>query len=598
MVRRIVIAGLLLAGCGDDEQVLPGSTSEGPGSSSSADETTGVPTSSDGTSSSESSGSSEPSGSTGTEDETSTGATSTGEASTGEALDCGDSPPCDACTCAADGWVCDCPALVPEAGYFELEPVDFVVGTPGKQQARTSDPTRMFYSFRPADDPNAEGPLFVFFNGGPGVSSGILMGFGTGPVRIDEGIMDNPASWSALGDLLYIDARGTGLSYFLSDQASDLSVRNATFDLKNFNIFVDAGDFARVLLRFMVAHPQLLKRDVVIVGESFGGTRAAALLNVLLFHGDYVTDGAGRYWDDALVAEIEAFLKLRDPEVTEWTAAAVAQHFGRQVLIQPGLGLLQRKVMGELLEMPDSPVFALAAEIGLQYNTCAMKPPDCDPWLNAISFVESTAQRSRYDLEGTPAWLVNSFALTKARLSDLEALEAVLGVPPAEIELLLPPARGSAFRMGPPGAHPGDNGTIGQLGDLADWDRYYLPFVTEINLAFRSQIATFTGVSADDSVIVEMMLHNMAYVETFVTSSTRDIAVYAPSVPATLEKFAAVDAVVVGEGEFSVEYVANAYPGEPEVGSRTVRFPSYDASHSVAVDQAMLLRDDVGEWLE
>lgn len=597
MLRGIVIAGLLLAGCGDDAPALPGSTSEGAESSSGADESTETPTSSDGTSSSSGSSGSSSSESTGA-DETSTGAASTGEASTGEPLDCGDSPPCDTCTCAADGWACDCPALPPEAGYFELEPFEFVVGTPGKQHARTSDPTRMFYSFRPADDPNAEGPLFVFFNGGPGVSSGILMGFGTGPVRIDAGIVDNPASWSALGDLLYIDARGTGLSYLLSDQASDLAVRNAAFDLKNFNIFVDAADFARVLLRFMVAHPQLLKRDVVIVGESFGGTRAAALLNVLLFRGDYVSNGPGRYWDDALVAEIEAFLELRDPEVTEWTAAAVAQHFGRQVLIQPGLGILQRKVMGALLEQPDSPLFALAAEIGLQYNTCAMKPPDCDPWQNAVSFVESTAQRSRYDLQGTPAWLVNSFALTKARMSDLEALEAVLGVPPTEIEWLLPPARGSAFRMGPPGAYPGDGGTIGQLGDVAAWDRYYLPFVAEINLAFRSQIATYTGVSADDDIIVEMMLHNMAYVETFVTSSTRDIAVYAPSVPATLEQFAAVEAVVVGDGEFSLEYVPGAYPGEPEVGTRTVRFPSYDASHSVAVDQAMLLRDDVAVWLE
>ena len=456
----------------------------------------------------------------------------------------------------------------------------------------------MFYSYRPADDPNAGGPLFVHFNGGPGVSTGILMGFGTGPVRIDEGIVDNPASWTALGDLLYIDARDTGLSYLRSPNSADLAARDAAFDLQNFNIYTDAGDFARVLLRFLVAHPQLLKREIVIVGESYGGTRAAVLLNILLFREQYVTGGSARYQDDALVAEIEEFLGVRAPEVEDWTATEVARVFGRQVLIQPGIGDLQKTVAGDLLELPDSPVFALAAEIGLQYNTCAMKPPDCDPWQNAVSFVESTAQRSRYDLQGTPAWLVNSFALTKARMSDLEALEAVLGVPPTEIEWLLPPARGSAFRMGPPGAYPGDGGTIGQLGDVAAWDRYYLPFVAEINLAFRSQIATYTGVSADDDIIVEMMLHNMAYVETFVTSSTRDIAVYAPSVPATLEQFAAVEAVVVGDGEFSVEYVPGAYPGEPEVGTRTVRFPSYDASHSVAVDQAMLLRDDVAVWLE
>lgn len=598
MVRRIAFAGLLgLAGCGDDGAPVtgttgePGETTSGIASTSSAGESTSVPTSGGDETTSGSTGGSSGAGSSG-------GESSGGDASTGDGLDCGNSPPCDACTCSEDGWSCDCPPMLPEAGYVELEPFEFLVGTANKQQQRTSDPTRIFYSFRPADDPNAGGPLFVHFNGGPGVSTGLLMAFGTGPKRIEEGIVDNPASWTALGDLLYIDARGTGLSYLQAPMVEDLGVRNGAFDLKNFNIFTDAGDFARVLLRFLVAHPQLLKREIVIVGESYGGTRAAVLLNILLFREQYRKDGAGRYWDDALIAELEAFLALRDPEVEAWGAPEVAQVFGRQVLIQPGLGDLQRAVMGDLLEQPDSPLFTLAAELGIQYTTCAMKPPNCEPWLNAVSFVESLAHRSRYDLEADSAWLADSFALTKARLSDLAALEAVLGVAPASIELLLPPARADAFRMGSPGSYPGDGGTVGQLGDLAAWDRYYLPFVAEINIAFRSQLANFTGVGAGDDHIVALMLHNMVYVDTFITASTRDIAVYAPSIPATFEMFKnEVAAVIAGEGEFSVDYAGAPYDGEPAPGSRTVRFPVYDASHSVAFDRPAQLRSDVETWL-
>jgi hypothetical protein len=243
-------------------------------------------------------------------------------------------------------------------------------------------------------------------------------------------------------------------------------------------------------------------------------------------------------------------------------------------------------------------VFALAGELGLNYVTCAMKPPDCDPWNNAVVFVESFANRSRYDLDADDAWLSNSFALTKARLSDLEALEAVLGVPPSGIALLQPAARADGFRMASQAAYPGDGGTIGQLGALAAWDRYYMPFVAEINIAFRSPLANFTGVGAGDDHIAALMLHNMVYVDTFITASTRDIAIYAPSIPATLELFDdTVAAVMVGPGEFTVEYHADAYPGEPAPGSRTARFPAYDASHSVAVDQPAQLRDDVAAWL-
>lgn len=589
--------------CGDAVATGEGGPGEGSSGSSGAGETqaptsggaSGEGTSGEGSSGGSSETTGETGGSSSTGDESSSGGTSTGE----PPPDCGDSPPCDGCACTDAGWSCDCPAMQPEAGYIDIEPVDFVVGTPGKEHARTSDPARIFYSFRPADDPNAGGPLFVLFNGGPGVATGLLMGFGTGPVRVDDGTaVANPGSWTALGDLLYVDARDTGFSYMRSEDSLDIAARSAAFGLQNFNMFFDAADYARVILRFMAAHPQLSKREVVLVGESYGGTRATILLNLLLFREDYDTGGAGRYHDPALIAEIDAFLKMRDPAVEAWTANEIIKVFGEQVLIQPGLGDLQRAIAGELLELPDSPVFALAADLGLNYVTCANKPQNCVPWDNAVMFIEGTAQRSRYDLQAGNTWLADSFAINKARFSDLGLLEAMLGMPPAEVVGILPDARADAFRMGSPGAYPADGGNIATLGPLLGWDRYYLPFVAEVNTAFRSSLANFIGAGAGDDHIMAMFLHNLVYVDTFITAATRDVAIYAPSIPATLELFSdEVAGVLVGPEEFTVEYTPAPFAGEPAPGSRTVRFPVYDASHAVGVDQAVQLRDDVGAWL-
>jgi hypothetical protein len=476
--------------------------------------------------------------------------------------------------------------------------VSFVIGTQGEQQARTSDPARIFYSFRPADDPDGGGPLFVLFNGGPGVSTGILMAFGTGPVRLDDGIADNPASWTGLGDLLYIDARGTGLSYLRSDAAADEVARATAFDLDNFNTYLDAADFIRALMRFMTAHPQLLGREVVIVGESYGGTRATILLNVLLFYRDYDEDGPRRYRDPALIAEIEAFLTMLDPSVEAWTPEAVATRFGRQVLIQPGLGSRQTEIAGELLDLPGSPIWALAAETGKQFIPCSDQPPWCVAWDNAIAFVEEDALRSRYDLAASNLWLSNSFALTQARLSDVDALAAVLGVAPAGIAGILPEARGDAFRMVSAFEYPPDNGTIGELGALAAYDRYYMPFQVDVNLTFRGATANSIGVGAGDNHYVTLLLHNLIHVDTFITAADRDVAIYAPSIPPLLATFTdQVAEVTQAPGEFTVSFTEDPFPDAPAPGSRTVRFPGYDASHSVAVDQAAGLRDDVEAWL-
>ena len=53
----------------------------------------------------------------------------------------------------------------------------------------------------------------------------------------------------------------------------------------------------------------------------------------------------------------------------------------------------------------------------------------------------------------------------------------------------------------------------------------------------------------------------------------------------------------VKAGEIAVQFKGAAFPGEPEPGLRRIRFPAYDASHAVSLDQPQALRDDVAAWL-
>lgn len=600
--RTMLLGSLALAACNPSQDPATLSASDGAASTllassevgSDAGDTSGAVAP---TSTGEATGSS--TGGPGSSTGEASGVSSTGEASSTSGAEpvCLGPAPCEDCSCGAAGWECACPPLQPEAGFIDLEPVAFVVGQGAKAQARSSSPARIFYSFRPAADLQPERPLFVLFNGGPGSSTGVLMALGTGPQRLVPEAQDNPGSWATMGHLLYVDARGTGFSYLQAEDPSDDDVRAAAFELANFNTYIDAADFVRVVLRFLKAHPQLYTNEVVLVGESYGGVRATVILNLLLFFGEYDEGGSGMYSDPALVAEIAEFLALRDPGVLDWGPAQVAAQFGRQVLIQPSLGDAQRDVAGALLDLPGSPIFTLAAQLGQTFTPCSEQGPGCVPYTNAIQFIEA-AGRSRYDLNAPISWLANLFAAVKAGLSDLVRLEAVLAVPPMTVPGLPAAQRAGAFRMGGAFSYPADSGDIGGLGPLAAWDRYYLSLLNEANSLFRSPLTQFIGIASGDAHYELLFLHNLAYVDTFITSAARDVAIYSPSIPGSLASHdEIVDNIDVKAGEIAVQFKGAAFPGEPEPGLRRIRFPAYDASHAVSLDQPQALRDDVAAWL-
>jgi hypothetical protein len=536
-------------------------------------------------------------------------ATTASPATTAAPTGCDAPPPCDTCTCEDDVFHCHCPELSPEAGYLDVDGVDYEIGEDDTVIAMTSSPARLFYSFHPADDDPGDAPLLLLFNGGPGVSTGLLLAGNTAPQTLGDDLAPtpSPAPWTALGHLLYVDARNTGFSQQSIADPSEMPLRSAELNSRNFNSYLDAADFARALLRFWDDHPELADRRLVLVGESYGGIRASILLHMLLFPRRYEL-GPGRYRDPALAAAIAEHLAARFPGDQPPGPDVVGAALGHLVLVQPSLaGSAQQARAGDLLEAPGSPVYVLADSLGLDFVACADKPNPCDPWANVINFVES-AGRSRYDIAGPGTWLADLFARTRAGLSRRDTLAAVLQVAPEDIEGLAAAARPTAFRVRNPGDYPADAPDLADhLGALPAWDRYFLPFSVEALDGFRGPAAIMAGVHSSDPHYGALFLHDLAYARVFITDAARDLAVWGPSIAPTLRLFTSlvddvepVDDLPRGSerpGELHVQFKPEAFPGEPDPGLRTIRLAPYDASHAVTYDRPAELRADVAAWL-
>ena len=554
------------------------------------------------------------------------------EASTAAIVDMGeacDPAPCEDCVCVDGELLCDCGGLGPEAGFIEIEPVNYALGVPGSFIAAGGDgegvlelssaQTRMFYAFQPADRGSDDGPLFVFFNGGPGVSSGMLLGLSTGSRTFSPGqtgtapgdptVVDNPASWTALGNLLWIDARHTGFSHGLIEppaEVGDAATRGAAMNVASFNSYIDAADFVRTLLRFLAAHPSLADNPVVVVGESYGGTRAQVMLDMLLQPGAYA-QGTRHLLDPALVAEIDAHhAQLWGPGAVE--PAQISAQFGRQILIQPAMtGLTQKLAAGELFEAPDSPLHTLAAELGTTYTTCAEQGGVCSAYNHGLDFA-SNHGRSPYDTRAPASWLSDLLALVRVRLNDVASTEALLMVDVEAIVGLSADDRSYAWRSLSTGAFGADEdqGDWPELlGALEDWDRYFVPFHHEVLSRFNSNTAKILGVDPNDSHFGALFLSNLRWVDTMITVAQYDLVVYTPALPSTFETYfdpwvAGVE-VQADEGwgeRWRVDYQPGAFPDTPEITSREISVPHYPASHAVTLDTPELMRDDVQEWME
>ncbi|WP_165703669.1 S10 family peptidase [Enhygromyxa salina] len=527
-------------------------------------------------------------GETETETETETGA------------DC-PPPPCAACTCENGELSCAC--LEPAAGFIELEGVDYVLGQGPNALALSSTDSRQFWAFQPAQDQRQPAPLFVFFNGGPGVSSGMLLGLSTGERSFDPkltgpdaAVVDNPHSWTSFANLLWIDARQTGFSYGLLSDPSDASARAQAMDVASFNSYRDAADFVRTLLRFLAAHPSLRATEVVLVAESYGGIRAQIMLDMLLWANAY-EDGTRKLSDAALVDEIQT----HHLEVHASTAAAdVSAQFGRQVLIQPALtGSVQQFTAGAMFEQPDSVIEQFALELGVDYPSCAEKGGPCDAYGNAISFIGNQG-RSAYDYRAPASWLNDVFNLVAARLNDVDATQALLGVEITNIAGIAARDRPQGWRFVSADPYPAD-ADLGNWPDhggaLQAWDRYFLSFNAEALGQFRSYEARLLNVDPADGHFGELFVSNLVFVDTLITDAAYDVVIYTPAIPAALESYTGLVAGVIVDPdarEWTIEY-QDGVLGDP--GARVVSVPSYAASHAVSYDAPGKLHADVSAWL-
>ena len=532
-----------------------------------------------------------------------------------------------------------------EAGFVNIEPQTFYFhyGSYFSRLQHTSSEALIWYSFHQADRNYERKPLFVFFNGGPGSSSSSgLMSMYTTRYTLDNRIasgggdvyIPNSVSWTRLGNLLYIDARQTGYSYNRMQRVNDYDARFREFNSQNFNPFIDAADFIRVLLRFLDSHQELKRNPVVIVGESYGGMRALVMLHLLLNYTEY-GNGQEMYQDRALSDEIQdhfddVFPQFRGQRVPP---EIIASQFGYQILIQPALTFdYQSRITDEMLLEPGSVIDQIEQEVGIPYDPNAHGDP--------LSYVMYTAERDPYIYTKPQGWLSGFFRNAARLLRFTVNMSQITGVDVTQIAQLYASSRSEAYRIFDTdidfGLLPEETSTqtkflfldparleaedirqeTGDLsavfGTLQPWDRYFLSTNYHANWAFHVlNVAKVRGYEVDmgHPRFGEMFLKNVAHVNTFITNAAFDLVVYTAAIPPSLAQHADILVSARHEkkspqekmrpGQIVLTYRPSAFPDIQGLDTRIIRFPLYASScHAVSLTQPKDFFDDVSDWLE
>ncbi|MGA2451349.1 MAG: hypothetical protein ABTD50_22045 [Polyangiaceae bacterium] len=464
--------------------------------------------------------------------------------------------------------------LTDEVGFIDVP----------RQNTAATYPARMFYVFEVADSEPAQKPLAVFFNGGPGFATSLgLLSYGTARYTLDQANPDagptlNPASWTSFANLLYIDERQVGFSYGLDpDGGLDwLAMEGGTYGVDSdggpctFAPVEDAADFVRTILRFLDAHPALQAAPVILVGESYGGTRGTYILDLLL---RYTTEAARA--DSSLQAEIQAHYDAIFPSEAGTTidVALAKTQFGRAVFIQP-------LVAGDV-----------------QYDE-EQSLIGSDPYL-APYFAAGPLFLDPYDIQKDAGWSDGLDKAAATALSEASNATLLLTQDPRAIPRLGPSARTTAFRIlpaDPENGMPAANTALAALvGPLRPQDDYVMEPSSACATPFD---VIYSQVGSGD----EFLSNLQAGVSTFITNARYDAVIYSPAIPAliaahtsdTVATDPVPDSGVARPGGFTVTF-AMTDGGSP---SADVRFPPYTSSgHMVAITQPQDLHDDVVEWI-
>ena len=122
-------------------------------------------------------------------------------------------------------------------------------------------------------------PVAFVFNGGPGAASVFLHLGALGPRILDTAasgavpsppvrLVDNPSTWLRFTDLVFVDPVGTGFSRGKGKEENP--------DKPFWNVKSDLDSLGAVVRRWLTRHERW-SAPVFLVGESYGGLRAAAL---------------------------------------------------------------------------------------------------------------------------------------------------------------------------------------------------------------------------------------------------------------------------------------------------------------------------------
>jgi len=154
-----------------------------------------------------------------------------------------------------------------------------VAGTLPLTDDKGDKAAEIFYTAFLRENVEASGrPITYAFNGGPGAASAYLDIGALGPRALDFGasgkplpavdrVNDNPDSWLSFTDLVFIDPVGTGYSRALGGEESAR---------KLWSVRPDLDALARII-RLHLTRSGRLASPVYLVGESYGGFRAARL---------------------------------------------------------------------------------------------------------------------------------------------------------------------------------------------------------------------------------------------------------------------------------------------------------------------------------
>ena len=363
-------------------------------------------------------------------------------------------------------------------------------------------------------------------------------------------------------------------------------------------------------------HPKIKSNPVVLAGESYGGTRTTAVINVLLNVADYAQKNRV-FYDQALFNEIAAHFQETDPSVSGMPSTeAVAKQFGRQIMIQPlAMGQQQLDAIGEVLEQNDSPLYEIQQETGRKYSPCGSSW-NCDKYNRAVSYVQN-AGRDIYSYRREYNWLFDYTDYGIAKITKFSMFGQFILNDPTKIENLYAANRIGAFRYGSTNgfsrniadldklenvpesvkiilrarieqrnAHPLSTGDFESVfGTLPSYDEYYLDTSDTI-------LSTFYNASVDpySDVNGEMFLENIRTVKTFITKAEEDIILYARATPEAAKKFSSVSSVETGDESFTVHF--------KDGQSAFITFPFYpESSHSVSVNQPEKFFNDVKNWM-